>query len=88
MRMRVIFTGHVQGVGFRATTRSLAANWPISGFVRNEPDGSVYMEAQGSKEAILGLLQGLRKQFARAIVSEDCAEIPNRPDEHGFFIQR
>lgn len=40
-------TGHVQGVFFRENTRELAVKQSIRGFVRNEPDGSVYIEAEG-----------------------------------------
>lgn len=40
-------TGRVQGVFFRENTRELAVRQSISGFVRNELDGSVYIEAEG-----------------------------------------
>ncbi|WP_057738293.1 acylphosphatase [Liquorilactobacillus uvarum] len=39
--------GRVQGVGFRYCTKMVADQLEISGIVRNEPDGSVYIEAQG-----------------------------------------
>lgn len=39
--------GVVQGVCFRAATRDQARELDISGFARNEPDGSVYIEAEG-----------------------------------------
>jgi len=39
--------GHVQGVGFRYAAMRAAELYNISGFVRNEPDGSVYIEAEG-----------------------------------------
>ena len=38
---RIVFSGRVQGVGFRQTTRSLASGFPVGGFVRNLPDGDV-----------------------------------------------
>lgn len=40
--------GRVQGVGFRWSTMALAKELQITGFVRNEADGSVYIEAVGS----------------------------------------
>jgi acylphosphatase len=40
-------TGRVQGVFFRENTRELAVRQSIRGFVRNEPDGSVAIEAEG-----------------------------------------
>ncbi len=40
--------GGVQGVGFRWAARTQASVAGVSGFVRNEDDGSVYMEVEGS----------------------------------------
>lgn len=45
-------TGKVQGVFFRATSRDTARELGITGFVRNEPDGSVYAEIEGPAEKI------------------------------------
>ena len=42
--------GKVQGVFFRQTTREKAKAIGIKGFVRNEPDDSVYIEAEGEEE--------------------------------------
>lgn len=39
--------GRVQGVLFRASTQREAQKFGINGFIRNETDGSVYVEAQG-----------------------------------------
>lgn len=43
-------SGKVQGVYYRASTRQTAEVCAIRGFVRNEPDGSVYIEAEGEDE--------------------------------------
>ena len=40
-------TGKVQGVSFRATTKAVADQMGVRGFVRNEKDGSVFIEAEG-----------------------------------------
>ena len=45
-------TGIVQGVYFRATTWDKARELGVKGFVRNQADGSVYIEAEGD-EAVL-----------------------------------
>jgi len=42
----IIITGKVQGVGFRETTKIIANQMSVNGFVRNEKDGSVYIEAE------------------------------------------
>jgi acylphosphatase len=40
-------TGKVQGVSFRATTKAVADQMGVRGIVRNEKDGSLYIEAEG-----------------------------------------
>jgi len=44
--------GRVQGVLFRDSARRKAQHLGITGFVRNEPDGSVYLEAEGEENAL------------------------------------
>jgi acylphosphatase len=50
--LNIRVTGRVQGVYFRASTVDVAKRLQLRGFVRNEPDGSVYIEAEGSEEAL------------------------------------
>lgn len=45
-------TGKVQGVFFRKYTKEQADKLGLKGIVRNEPDGSVYIEAEGTKEQL------------------------------------
>jgi acylphosphatase len=45
--------GRVQGVGFRFTTVEVASRFPVTGFVRNLPDGSVEIVAEGAEPAVL-----------------------------------
>jgi acylphosphatase len=49
-RMQV--TGMVQGVGFRWSTAREAQRRDITGYVKNLPDGSVYIEAEGTREQL------------------------------------
>jgi acylphosphatase len=44
--------GHVQGVFFRATAKKIADNLGVKGMIRNEPDGKVYVEAEGEEAAV------------------------------------
>ena len=48
----IIFSGRVQGVGFRFTVLNIANRYMLKGIVRNLPDGTVEMIAQGSVEDI------------------------------------
>lgn len=50
--LNIKVTGRVQGVFFRASTQSEAQALGIKGFVRNEFDGSVYIEAEGIEEQL------------------------------------
>jgi len=45
--LNIRVSGKVQGVFFRASARDVARSLGLNGFVRNEPDGSVYIEAEG-----------------------------------------
>jgi acylphosphatase len=55
------FTGRVQGVGFRYTAVEIAQRLPVTGYVRNEGDGSVELLAEGPAEAVDRLLVGIRE---------------------------
>lgn len=58
---RIVITGMVQGVGFRWSAAREAWNRDITGFVRNLPDGSVYIEAEGTREQLAGFAAWCRK---------------------------
>lgn len=57
--LRINVTGRVQGVGFRYTAQQKAARLGITGWVRNERDGSVEIHAEGSPEQLAALLDWL-----------------------------
>ncbi len=50
--LNIRISGQVQGVFFRQTATQEAKKLGIKGFVRNEPDGTVYIEAEGSKKIL------------------------------------
>ena len=54
-------TGRVQGVGFRYFTRCQARKYRLSGWVQNQLDGSVLVQAEGPEDEVAGLLDWLRK---------------------------
>ena len=59
----VIFKGRVQGVGFRYTSYRIAGRYDITGYVRNLPDGTVEMLAQGEDKEIQGCLDEIEEYF-------------------------
>ncbi len=73
---RVIYTGQVQGVGFRYTVQRLAGGLPVAGYVRNLADGSVELVAEGDEPAVDGLLGQVARQFGRYIVNADVSTQP------------
>ena len=52
--------GNVQGVGFRWQTRSTARRLGVCGYVRNEPDGSVRVEAEAADSILEQFLRWCR----------------------------
>ena len=72
----IIFTGHVQGVGFRFTAHHIANRHQLTGFVRNVPDGTVEMLVQGLSENIDNCIQDIKKSFAGYIREIRIEEIP------------
>jgi acylphosphatase len=53
----------VQGVGFRYTTQHLARSHPVTGYVRNLPDGRVEMVAEGDEKDLDALAQAIARQM-------------------------
>src|SRR5262245_23913938 len=84
---RVVYSGRVQGVGFRYTVRSMAGRYPLAGFVRNLPDGTVELTVQGGKGAIEALLGEVGTHFRHNI--RDCVRGEVAGDEafEGFEIR-
>lgn len=86
IRKQYVFTGRVQGVGFRYSAQYLAQSLGVTGWVKNEWDGSVVMEAQGSEEMLDELVQKLRtRSFIRIdYVAELVIPVVS---EYGFHVR-
>lgn len=67
---RVRITGRVQGVGYRAFTQEMARSLGITGWVRNEDDGSVSALIAGEREAVDKMLTAFRDGPAAAWVDD------------------
>ncbi|MDP3779023.1 MAG: acylphosphatase [bacterium] len=57
----IIIYGSVQGVLFRHTAKQMAEQMEITGWARNEPDGSVKILAQGQKDTLQKLIDWCKK---------------------------
>ncbi len=62
--------GIVQGVFFRAFTQKEAQRLNINGFVRNEPTGEVYIEAEGDENALNELIKWCRTGSPHSVVKD------------------
>ena len=61
VRLRVVVTGLVQGVGFRYFVQERAENLGVTGWVRNLRDGRVEAEIEGSKDMVQMLVDAMRE---------------------------
>ncbi|PRD46427.1 acylphosphatase [Sphingobacterium haloxyli] len=68
--LNITVTGKVQGVYYRATCKAVADQLGVKGFVMNQPDGSVYIEAEGDSFALEALLAFCHEGPDRAAVEE------------------
>jgi len=85
---RVIFSGRVQGVGFRYSTREIATGFDVVGSVQNMPDGTVKMEIMGEAQEIEEYLSEITEEsaishFIKEVQSEEIAPLENA---NGFRI--
>lgn len=85
--IRVIYHGRVQGVGFRVTTAHLARGFPIVGWVRNLPDGTVELLAQGPPQGVQDFLTKVATQFEANILQADEFHESQVYDIHGFTVR-
>lgn len=85
--MHVIVRGKVQGIGFRALTNSRAHRLGLKGTVRNLPDGTVEIFAQGSKSLLTDFIQQLKQDTLPGQIEETSMEFfPIKDSAQDFSI--
>ena len=82
----IIFTGRVQGVGFRFTAYGIAKRYQLNGMVRNLPNGSVEMIAQGDSEDVADCIRDIQESFAGYVSKTETEDAPLAPDLKEFKI--
>jgi len=87
-RLAVIFSGRVQGGGFRYATREVAEGFAVSGWVRNEPDGRVRLEVQGEATQVAAMVGAVERRMAGYIEDHRIEAMVVSPGETGFGIRR
>lgn len=84
-RLEARIVGHVQGVNFRYYTSQQARRLNLAGWVRNEPDGTVRVVAEGPEEALKSLLDFLHRGPPAARVDRVEAEWPEATGQFAVF---
>lgn len=84
IRKHITFFGWVQGVGFRYRACHAAELFSCTGWVRNEWDGSVTTEIQGTEENIDKVILAIEAGTYIRIENMDSRTIPVEPEERGF----
>ena len=87
VRYHYVLTGRVQGVGFRWKATHLAESLGITGWVRNEWDGSVEMELQGEEELQDRMLADFRRDRYIEIDRVERTKIEVLEDERYFDVR-
>jgi acylphosphatase len=86
-RREIWYRGQVQGVGFRYTVAHLARRYPVSGFVRNAPDGRVQLVCEGAVEEIDQFVAAIAARMQPFIRETQEDRRPASTQYHGFEIR-
>ena len=88
LRYTITFTGTVQGVGFRYTTQNVAQRFGVTGWVRNEPDGSVKCVVEGEHAELDRFFAAIRDTMSGYIRDANLETGPATGEFHAFSIAR
>lgn len=86
-RNLVLYSGNVQGVGFRYTTAQIAERFAVSGYVRNLPDGRVEIVAEGSPAELRAFEDQILSAMRENIDDWEVRESPTTDEFDGFNIR-
>ena len=87
IRKHFIFSGDVQGVGFRYRAVHAAALSDVTGWVMNRWDGAVEMEAQGAEDEIERVIKRIAAGTYVQITERQEWEMPLCEGESGFHVR-
>jgi acylphosphatase len=87
--MQIIYSGQVQGVGFRYSVKSVVTGYEVTGSVRNLPGGGVELIAEGAKDELEAFRQAIRESgLGHFIRQEDESWQEASSEFRGFEIVR
>ncbi len=86
-RRSTVFRGRVQGVGFRATVESISRDHRVTGWVRNEFDGSVRCISEGAESDLDAFIDAILVQMDGFISSHQCDDSDGTGEYDAFRIR-
>ncbi|HEY3245252.1 MAG TPA: acylphosphatase [Phycisphaerae bacterium] len=86
IRRRVLFSGNVQGVGFRYTAYQLAQGYRVGGYVKNLPDGRVELVAEGATDEVRRFIEALEDQMRAHIRGASATDEPSASPSQHFSV--
>ena len=85
--MTVVYRGRVQGVGFRYTTKKVAAGFELTGTIRNLPDGRVELIAEGCREELEAFRTAIQNEGLAGFIQDERLQWDSAQNEfRGFEI--
>lgn len=86
-RLRIFYSGRVQGVGFRYTVKALTPGFDVTGRIRNLLDGRVELIAEGAKSELEALQLAIRGSGLGSLIRQEEASWSEAQNEfRGFEI--
>lgn len=87
---QIVYSGRVQGVGFRYTTKQIASGYDVTGTVKNLPDGRVQLQAMSHAATELEeFFTAIDESNLGSLIKErEVSVIPALIGQHGFSIER
>ncbi len=87
---QILYSGRVQGVGFRYTTKQIAAGYDVTGTVKNLSDGRVKLQVMSHDATELdGFLTAIDESNLGSLIKErEVSIIPALVAQRGFSIER
>ena len=88
-RLTVLYSGQVQGVGFRYTAKTVAAGFEVAGIIRNLADGRVELVAEGAREELEAFRAALHDAGLAGFIRDEKVDWADARNEfRGFEIVR
>ena len=88
VRQTVYYSGQVQGVGFRATTKEIARHYQVTGWVKNLDDGRVQLVVEGDTEVVKDFLEKVTRHFKENITKQEVEAGKATGEFQGFEVRR